>query len=53
MKVHPMGAELFNVDRQPDRPMTQLIVAIRNFAKAPKDLLKVSHHQSRTREKSG
>jgi len=32
MKVRPLGAELFNADRQTD--MTNLIVAYRNFANA-------------------
>ena len=36
MKISPVGAELFHVtDRQGDR--TKLIVAARNFAKAPKN----------------
>jgi len=35
MKIHRMGAELFHADRQTD--MTKLIVALRNFANAPKD----------------
>jgi len=34
MKIRPVGAELFHVDRQND--MTKLIVAFRNFANAPK-----------------
>ena len=42
-----MGAELFHVDRQTDRDMTELIGAIRNFAKTPKNLLRVSKHQIR------
>ena len=41
-KIRPVGAELFHVDRCTDRwtdgqtHMTKLIVAFRNFAKAPK-----------------
>ena len=34
MKIHPIGVGLFHAVRQAD--MTQLIVAFRNFAKAPK-----------------
>jgi hypothetical protein len=34
MKTSPVGAELFHVDGQTD--MTKLIVALGNFAKAPK-----------------
>jgi hypothetical protein len=34
MKIRPMGAELFQVDRQTD--MTKLIVTFHNFANAPK-----------------
>ena len=34
MKIRPMGAELFHVDGRADT--TKLIVAFRNFAKAPK-----------------
>ena len=33
MKIRPVRAELFHADRQTD--MTKLIVALRNFAKAP------------------
>jgi len=33
-KIHLVGAELFYTDRRTD--MTKLIVAFRNFAKAPK-----------------
>jgi hypothetical protein len=38
MKIRPVGAELFHVDRQRDgRPdTTKLIIAFRNFAIAPK-----------------
>jgi hypothetical protein len=37
MKIHPVGAELFHVDRRTDerRDMTKLTVAFRNFANAP------------------
>jgi hypothetical protein len=40
MKIRPVGAELFNADRQTDgrTDMTKLIVGFRNFAKAPKNL---------------
>jgi hypothetical protein len=34
MKIRPVGAELFHADGQTD--MTKLEVAIRNFAKVPK-----------------
>jgi hypothetical protein len=39
MKIRPVGAELFHVDRRTDEwtDMTKLIVAFRNFAKAPKN----------------
>jgi proteasome assembly chaperone (PAC2) family protein len=35
MKIRPVGAELFNADRQTD--MTKLIVISRNFANAPRN----------------
>jgi hypothetical protein len=35
MKIHTVGAELFQADGRTD--MTNLIVAFRNFAKAPKN----------------
>jgi hypothetical protein len=35
MKIHPVGAELFHADGQMD--ITKLIVALRNFASAPKN----------------
>jgi hypothetical protein len=35
MKIRPVGAELFHADEQTD--MTMVIVAFRNFAKAPKN----------------
>jgi len=34
LKISPLGAEFFHADGQTD--MTKLIVALRNFAKAPK-----------------
>jgi hypothetical protein len=34
MKIRPLGAELFHADEQTE--MAKLIVAFRNFAKAPK-----------------
>ena len=34
MKIHPLGAEFFDADGQPD--MIKLIVAFRNLAYAPK-----------------
>jgi len=37
MKIRPVGAVLFNVDRRTD--MTTLTVAFRNFANAPKKVL--------------
>jgi len=40
MKIRPVGAELFHVDRQTD--MMKLIDAFRNFAQAPKND-KLSH----------
>jgi hypothetical protein len=37
MKIRPVGAELFHADRpREQRDTTKLIVAFRNFAKAPK-----------------
>jgi hypothetical protein len=35
MKIRPVGAELFHVDRRTD--MTKLTVVFRNFANAPKN----------------
>ena len=35
IKILPVGAEFFRVDRQTD--MTKLIVAFRNFSNAPKN----------------
>ena len=40
MKIRPVGAELFHADGQTD--MTKLIVAFRNFTKAPKNSLMLS-----------
>jgi hypothetical protein len=39
MKIRPVGAELFYADRRTEgrTEMTKLIVAFRNFAKAPKN----------------
>ena len=34
MKIRPVGAELFHADGRTD--MTKLVVALRNFANAPK-----------------
>jgi hypothetical protein len=34
MKIHPVGAELFHVERQTD--MAKLIVIFHNFANVPK-----------------
>jgi len=34
MKIHPAGVELFHVNGQTG--MAKLIIALRNFAKAPK-----------------
>ena len=36
-KIRPVGAEFFHADGQTD--MTKLIIAVRNFAKAPKNNL--------------
>ena len=38
MKIHAVGAEVFDIDRQTDRQteMTKLIVAFRNLSKALK-----------------
>ena len=35
MKIHPVGAEMLRADRRTD--ITKLIVALRNFANAPKN----------------
>jgi len=39
MKIRPVGAELFHVERRTDErtDMMKLIVPFRNFAKAPKN----------------
>jgi hypothetical protein len=37
VKIHLVGAKLFQADRQTD--MTELKVALRNFANAPKELM--------------
>jgi hypothetical protein len=38
VKIHPVGAEFFHADRQPDgQNMTKLIVAFHNFADMPKN----------------
>ena len=42
MKILPVGAELFHVDRRTE--MTKLIVSFRNFAKAPKYQLPTPHY---------
>jgi hypothetical protein len=39
MKIHPVGAELFHADRRTD--MANLMVAFRNFAKAPKKQIRI------------
>jgi len=36
MKIRPVEANLFHVDGRTDRHTTKLIIAFRNFAKAPK-----------------
>jgi len=46
MKLLPVGAELFRVDRQTD--MTKLIVAFRNFANAHEIYLPVNFFTGRT-----
>jgi len=42
MKIRPVGAELFHVDRWTE--MTKLIVSFRNFANVPKYPLPTSHY---------
>jgi hypothetical protein len=44
MKIRPLGAELFHADGQTD--MTKLIVAFRNFAKAPKNEIRIAGYIS-------
>jgi hypothetical protein len=43
MKIHPMGAELFQADGRTD--MTKLIVAFRNFVNAPNKWLTVTQQK--------
>ena len=38
MKIRRLGAEFFHTDGRTDTDTTQLIVAFRNFANAPKNL---------------
>ena len=40
MKIHPVGAELFHVDRRKNKriDMAKLIVSLHNLAKAPKNI---------------
>jgi hypothetical protein len=42
MKIRPVGAELFHVDRRADgrTDMTRVVVAFRSFSKAPKNVTK-------------
>ena len=42
MEIRPVGTESFHADRRTDR-LPKLIVAFRNFAKAPKNELQDSH----------
>jgi len=44
VKIRPVGAELYHADLQPARQtgITNIIVAFRNFAKAPEELIFVS-----------
>jgi hypothetical protein len=42
MKIRPVRAELFHADGRTDR-QTKLIVAFRNFANAPKNVVKFSY----------
>jgi hypothetical protein len=39
LKIHPVGAQLFDADRETEgqTDMTKLIIAFRNFANAPKN----------------
>jgi len=39
MKVRPVGTEVYHADRKTDTHMTNLTVAFRNFANAPKYIL--------------
>jgi hypothetical protein len=47
MKIHPMGTELFHVDRRTN--LTKLIVAFRNFANAPKHRMRSENDLARHR----
>ena len=53
MKIRLVQAELFHVDRQTDRQrqtdMTSLIVALRNFAIAPKNVKHSIYYKQMTR----
>jgi hypothetical protein len=51
MKICPVGAELFYADGQTD--MTKLIVAFRNFAKAPNvfDVVRTCQNISKNTDK--
>jgi len=40
MKIRPMGAELFHMDRRTD--MTKLIVAFRNFVNAHNNIISIN-----------
>jgi hypothetical protein len=51
MKIRPVGAELFHADGPTD--MTQLIVAFRNFANAPKNWKKLCNVDRRVNAKNG
>jgi len=50
MTIRPVGAELFHADWRTD--MTNLTVALRNFANAPKQLIKI-HQWHKPQEASG
>ena len=39
IKIGPMGAALFHADRQTETEMTKLIVAFKNSAKSPKNVV--------------
>jgi hypothetical protein len=47
MKIRPVGAELFDVGGRTDgwTDMTKLVVALRNFANAPKKLTLIQHRK--------
>jgi hypothetical protein len=38
MKFHPVGSEVFHVDRETDRHVTKLVVTFHNFAYMLKNL---------------